>query len=169
MKADSNNQDSVADLGIFDLNEPSDLYRIILDVYAEYIDNPTERNFLFLVFGFTHLREWIAKSSHKEIQQKKNDGKQLTDEETFFDDIYDLSSFKIIQSLCNRSKHRIVRHDRDVKTFKDAGLRAGLGKAGDRLNQLYFLIDGRDSRDFFIELIQKYNQWFSMVSDESAA
>jgi len=37
----------------------------------------------------------------------------------------------------------------------------GLGKMGDSLGQLYFLIDGKDSRDYFIELIRKYNEWFS--------
>jgi hypothetical protein len=41
------------------------------------------------------------------------------------------------------------------------GLRAGIGKVGDRRDQIYFLIDGCDSRDYFIELIHKYNEWFN--------
>lgn len=149
----------MSDLDLFDLNEPVDLYKIIHEVYAEYIERPTERNFLFLALGFTHLREWIAQSKHSDIEQKLNRGEPLTDGEQFFVDIYSLPSFQVIQELCNRGKHHVTRGAK-ATTSKTEGLRAGIGKAGDRLDQLYFLIDDRDSRDYFIELIHKYNEWF---------
>ena len=84
----------------------------------------------------------------------------LSDSEEFFLKMYELDSFKTIQALCNRGKHHITR---DIKnqTSKLNGLRAGLGRVGDSLNQTYFLIDGVDSRDYFIELLNKYNHWFS--------
>ncbi|WP_104656993.1 hypothetical protein [Ralstonia insidiosa] len=147
-------------LDLFDLNEPKDLYRIIHEVYGEYVDRPTERNFLFLVLGFTHLREWIAQSKHSDIERKQKNGEALTDGEKFYVEIYALPAFQVVQELCNRGKHHITR-DAKATTSKMEGLRAGLGKAGDKLDQLYFLVDGQDSRDYFTELIRKYNEWFA--------
>lgn len=146
-------------MDLFDLNEPKDLYRIILEVYEEYIRYPTERDFLFLTLGLTHLREWISESSYEEIKYKERAGQALTDGERFFVEIYSMPSFRIIQELCNRGKHHITSGTQG-STSKAEGLQAGLGRAGDSLGQLYFLIDGRDSRDYFIDLIQKYNEWF---------
>lgn len=149
------------DLDLFDLNEPQDLYRIIHEVYAEYVKKPTERNFLFLALGFTHLREWIAQSKHSDIKRKQEEGQLLTDGEKFYVEIYAHPSFQVIQELCNRGKHHITRGTK-ATTSKIEGFRAGIAKAGDRLDQRYFLIDGRDSREHFYELIQKYNEWFGL-------
>lgn len=146
-------------IDLFDLNEPKDLYRILYEVYEEYIEHPTERNFLFLALGFTHLREWISESNYEEIKQKQSAGRELTDGEKFFVEIYSLPSFRVIQELCNRGKHHITSGGQ-ATTSKLEGFRAGIGRVGDSLGQHYFLIDGCDSRDYFIELIQKYNEWF---------
>ena len=32
---------------------------------------------------------------------------------------------------------------------------------GDKNDQAYFLIDNRDSREYFLDIIHKYNEWFS--------
>jgi hypothetical protein len=115
---------------------------------------------LFLALGFTHLREWISGSTYDEIKQKRNSGCDLTDGEQFSDEIYSLRSFRVIRELCNRGKHYITSGTH-ATTSKVGGLRAGIGKVGDRRDQIYFLIDGCDSRDYFIELIHKYNEWFN--------
>ena len=146
-------------MDLFDLNEPKDLYKIILQVYDEYSCTPTERNFLFLVLGFTHLREWISESSYYEIRSKKEKGQALTDGEHFFEEIYLLPSFRTIQELCNRGKHHVTHVEHGL-TSKVEGFQMGLGKMGDSLGQMYFLIDGEDSRDYFFELVKKYNEWF---------
>lgn len=146
-------------LDLFDLNKPTDLYRIILAVYGDYVKHPTEKDFLLLVLGFTHLREWIAETGYDEIREKQKAGKPLSEGEQFFTEIYDLPSFKVVQELCNRGKHHITRGN--TKTSKLQGLRFGIGKFGDRFDQTYFLIDGEDSRDCFIELMNKYNMWFA--------
>jgi len=150
----------MAELDLFDLNEPSDLYRIIHEVYREYIEHPTERNFLLLALGFVHLREWIAESSHADIERKLKAGDKLSPGESFFTEMYAMPEFRTIQELSNRGKHYIVKNT-GARTSKTAGLQVGLAKAGDSLDQTYFLIDGRDSRDYFIPLIHKYNEWFS--------
>lgn len=144
---------------MFDLNEPKDLYRIILGTLDEYSRNPTEKDFLFLTLGLTHLREWISESGQREIRAKQERGEGLTDGERFFADIYEIPSFRVVQGLCNRGKHHITVGNLAV-TEKVEGLRAGFGRAGDSLGQTYFMIDGQDSREYFAELIRKYNEWF---------
>jgi hypothetical protein len=69
--------------------------------------------------------------------------------------IYDLSEFKVIQNLCNRGKHFI---ETPYETSKTRGLRVEIGKVGDSLNQNYFLINGKDSQDYFIPMFHKYNE-----------
>lgn len=150
-------------IDLFDLNEPKDLYKIIHEVYREYINHPTERNFLFLILGFTHLCEWISKSKYEDIKKKKNRGDSLTDGELFSLEIHLMHSFDIVRNLCNRGKHYITRST-SPETSKVEGLNVGFGKVGDSIDQLYFLIDGRDSREYFIDLINKYNDWFSKQS-----
>ena len=95
-------------MDLFDLNEPQDLYKIILEVYEEYAEGPTERDFLFLTLGLTHLREWISESNYSEIKKKKKSGCPLRRGEKFFEEIYLLPSFRTIQDLCNRGKHNIT-------------------------------------------------------------
>lgn len=145
-------------LDLFDLNNPVDLYEIVLDTYDKYVQEPTEKDFFFLVFGFTHLREWISESGYAEIVKKKNAGTPLSNAEKFFEEIYDLPSFKVVQELCNRGKHHVTQGK--FKTSKDQGIKVGLARAGDKVGQTHFLIDGRDSREYFIELVHKYNSWF---------
>jgi hypothetical protein len=152
----------MTDLNLFDLNKPVDLYKIIHEVYLDYIKTPTEKDFLFLALGFTHLREWIAEGDWNAIKSKKEENLPLTEGEYFFEEIFKLKEFQVIQGLCNKGKHFITtRSGKTVKTSQEIGLRVGIGKMGDRLNQKYFLIDGKDSRDYFIKLIGKYNEWFS--------
>lgn len=150
----------MTDVDLFRLNNARDLYGVTLDTYTNYIQNPTERDFLFLVFAFTHLREWISGVGHKEIDEKKRLGMPLSAGEIFFLSIFELNEFKTVQALCNRGKHCIVG---DVKnrTSKVSGLDVRFGTVNDSLDQTYFLIDDVDSRQIFIKLIQKYNSWFN--------
>ncbi|GJL58072.1 MAG: hypothetical protein NPIRA03_09290 [Nitrospirales bacterium] len=152
----------MTELNLFDLNKPADLFKIIHEVYVDYIKTPTEKDFLILALGLTHLREWIAEGDWEGIKCKKQSKLPLTDGEKFFEEIYHLDEFKVIQGLCNKGKHFITTPTGwTPNTSQEIGLRAGIGKAGDGLDQKYFLIDGKDSRDYFIKLIGKYNQWFS--------
>lgn len=148
-------------IDLYDLNNPRDFYRIIQKELEDYCRSPTEKGFLLLALGFTHLREWIAEGSgHDEIKKKLQSGVDLTKGERFFVEIFALESFKVVSDLCNRSKHFIKRKSRN-ETSKDTGFCVGHGRAGDNLNQTYFLIDGKDSRDHFYELSGKYNEWLA--------
>ncbi len=146
-------------LDYFDVNSAKELYKLCLSSYTEYASNPDPKNFIFLVFSFNHLREWIAESDYKTLNHKKKKNLQLTKNEQLFFDIYELPEFKIINSLCNRGKHFITKH-KSPETLKVYGLNCTHGKVCDSLDQEYYLIDSIDSRDIFIKLIQRYNQWF---------
>jgi len=65
-----------------------------------FISSQTKRpqDLLLLVFGLTHLREWIAPGY-------KYDRPAVTPAEHFYQKIFTLKEFKILQNLCNRSKH----------------------------------------------------------------
>lgn len=149
---------------MFDLNEPQDFFKIITEAYEEYVRHPTERNFLFLTLGLTHLREWISESNRQQIQHKEKVGIELTDGEIFFNDLFALPEFRVIQELCNRGKHHITS-GQTAETAKVESARAGLARAGDSLGQTYFLIDGHDSRYYFETLIKKYDEWFASQQD----
>lgn len=147
-------------IDLFEINEAKDLYAIILDAYSDYTENPSEKDFLLLAFGLTHLREWISESTASEICSKNRMGIPLTPGEKFFESIYHIEAFKIVQKLCNRGKH-FLSTDFSPTTAKITGRPVGIARLGDRENQEQFLINKKDSRDYFLELIQKYNSWFS--------
>lgn len=147
-------------LDYFGLKNGEELFSEIQSAISEYSSQPNERLFLFLVFSLNHLREWIAESSYIDINNKIKNNIPLSDEESFFNEIWKLDEFKIINSLCNRGKH-FLSTSKDLKTSKSQGFNCGMSTAGDSLDQEYFLIDGIDSRNIFFPVIRKYYLWFN--------
>jgi hypothetical protein len=86
----------------FDLHDAEALFGLLRLVANSISSSPSKRvqDFLFLVFGLTHLREWIAPGYDPQHTA-------TTPAEQFFQHIYDLREFRILQHLCNRSKHMI--------------------------------------------------------------
>lgn len=150
-------------LNIYNLNTAEDLFSEIQDAFSEYSKPPSERTFLFLIFSLNHLREWIAKSSYRELDKKIKKGINLTPEEKIFYEIGNLKEFKIINEICNKTKHHIITKDK-YSTSKVQGFRAGLGRCGDSLDQEYFLINGQDSRNILLPIIRFYYEWFEKQS-----
>lgn len=54
---------------------------------------------LYLLMGVNHLRDWIAPGFKAKNQSP------ITPEQHFYVGIYSLPEFKIVNSLCNHSKH----------------------------------------------------------------
>lgn len=109
------------------------------------------------MFSLNHLREWIAENEHKGI--KKKPVTELTTGEKLFLKLWDLEEFKIINSLCNRSKHCVV--DQSIVTSVNKGMTAG-SSVSDSLGQIYYRIDGLDSRIVFAAVIREYRDWFAV-------
>lgn len=115
---------------------------------------------MFLVFALNHLREWIAECDYDKINKKKEAGIVLTKEESFFCQIWLLEEFRTINDFCNLGKHYKTKN-REHETGKLHRFRCGFSRCGtDSLNQEYFLIDGKDSRDFLRPVYLAYLEWF---------
>jgi hypothetical protein len=86
----------------FDLYDPEALFGLLKSVAESFSSSPTKRvqDLLLLVFGLTHLREWIAPDYDPQCPA-------TTPAQKFFQQIYALREFKILQHLCNRSKHMV--------------------------------------------------------------
>jgi len=99
-------------IDLFELKNARDLFSEIQAAICEYHEKPNSRLFLFLVFSLNHLREWIAEASSTEIDKsikvKGKTGIKLSRAEKFFLNISELQEFKIVKSLCNRSKHHLI-------------------------------------------------------------
>ncbi|MBE0619770.1 MAG: hypothetical protein IH605_04195 [Burkholderiales bacterium] len=86
----------------FDLCDPEELFGLLKSVAESFSSSPTKRvqDLLLLVFGLTHLREWIAPGYDPQCPATMPAQK-------FFQQIYTLREFKTLQHLCNRSKHMV--------------------------------------------------------------
>ncbi|HHQ4480428.1 TPA: hypothetical protein ACSP1H_000905 [Aeromonas veronii] len=142
---------------MFELESPRSLFEEIQSALTEYNRKPNSRLFLFIVFSLNHLREWIAENGAREIFEKSKAGKELSDGEIFCQEIGQLTEFKLVKSLCNKSKHISVRLPFELTISR--GFHVG-GSCTDSLGQIYYEIDGIDSRKVFFVVMQKYNEWF---------
>jgi len=145
-------------IDLFNLQTAKDLFSHTQRSFNEFYKNPDDITLLALLFMLNHLREWIAECNHYTIEEKRRKGLQLTKEEQFLEDIFNVQEFKIINQLCNRGKHSIKKVT--YKTDMSKGAKAGLTKAGDSLSQIYYLVDDRDIRDIMDKVIQEYQKWF---------
>lgn len=84
----------------FYIQSAEQLFYLLKTVANTFTSSEAKRmqDLLLLVFGLTHLREWIAPG----FDPKRP---PVTPGEQFFQDIYMLDEFKVLQALCNRSKH----------------------------------------------------------------
>lgn len=84
----------------YDIDSADQLFRLLKRVAEGFSSVRGERtqDLLLLVFGLTHLREWIAPDYDlRRLPQ--------TREDAFYEEIFKLEEFNILRLLCNRSKH----------------------------------------------------------------
>ncbi len=155
------------ELDFFGLRSSKDLYKEIRKNFIDFYSAPDDTRFLLLIFTLNHLREWIAESNWEKIKEKRRRNESLTDGEKFFEDIWEMPEFRVINSLCNRGKHYITKSQHN-KTNTVQGFSAGLGRCGDSLGQLYYLIDGVDVRDILSKVVLKYDSWFNEKKDNNS-
>lgn len=142
---------------MFELESPRSLFEEIQSALTEYNRKPNSRLFLFIVFSLNHLREWIAGNGAKEVYDKSKAGKELSDGEVFLLEIGTLSEFNLVRLLCNKSKHISVSLPYELTTSRGFHVDS---PCTDSLDQLYYTIDGLDSRHVFCVVMQKYSEWF---------
>jgi hypothetical protein len=157
------NEKSGTTLDLFELEKPLDLFREIQAAAADYERAPSSRLLLFLLFALNHLREWIADASLETLESRRKEGGLKANEALFYD-IWEMKEFRLINSLCNRSKHHITQAG--SKTSVTQGMTCA-SPCSDSLGQTYYRIDNVDSRAVFAPVIRKYFEWFSRVGQFS--
>jgi hypothetical protein len=143
----------------FDIHSAEELFRLLKLVANTFTSSRAKRaqDLLFLVFGLTHLREWIAPGY---------DPKQtpVTPAEQFYQRIFVLDEFKVLQALCNRSKHMSVTdsvmgtlHESTVDDWPDVDSVSDF----DRGFPTAYSVDERDVEDVIRAVIKFYeDRWF---------
>ncbi len=84
----------------YDIDSADQLFCVLKRVAEGFssVRGKRTQDLLLLVFGLTHLREWIAPDYDlRRLPQ--------TREDAFYEEIFKLEEFNILRLLCNRSKH----------------------------------------------------------------
>ena len=152
---------------IFDINSEKGLFFLINRTIKRFTDELEKdvTELLFLLMALNHLREWIAPGYGRD--QDGNWPDPDNDGEQFFLDIYnECPEFKIINKLCNRTKHpeKIpqITHSEHGLTIDE-----WKGKIDDLLDfdkgpaTNYYFVDGRNVIDIINTVIDFYKtEWF---------
>jgi hypothetical protein len=143
----------------FDIQSAERLFHLLKSIANTFTSSKAKRtqDLLLLVFGLTHLREWIAPDFDPQHPP-------LTPEQQFYQDIYELAEFKALQGLCNRSKHMIATnsvmgtlHEATIDDWPDVDSVLDF----DRGLPTAYSVDDRDVEDVIRAVIRFYDDgWF---------
>lgn len=132
----------------FDIESADQLFSLLKTVASKLATSEKKRteDFLLLIFGLTHLREWIA----PDYDWKKC--APVTPEEYFFQEIWKFDEFKFLQALCNRSKHMCAT---------DSAMGVLYKRNSDRRFLVGYFADGKDIEEVVRAVIKFYEEkWF---------
>ncbi len=134
---------------------PLGMFEFTKEVFFRYYEYASEADFILLIFLLYHLREQIVEG--RKIEEIVNIApSERTEGQVLFLKLWQMSEFQIIREICNGIKH----HKIDKEVLETEGFICGLSRCGDRLDQRYFLIDGADSRDIFLDVFNQYRIFF---------
>ena len=108
----------------------------------------------FLIFSLNHLREWICPGYHySSIPQNEN--------ETKFNEIYALESFKMINDLANHTKHLQTKNSVGIKAYPTIDDWPSLDDVGLlSVGYVSFYIENKNLTDVIKDLILAYKGLF---------
>ena len=138
----------------FNIESAGQLFDLLKTVAKRFLtsDEKQTEDFLLLVFGLTHLREWIAPD-----YDWKNDPQ--TPAENLFQEIFKLEEFKLLQGLCNRSKHMCATNYAMgplFKTVREPSINENSVSQSGRRHLVGFFVNGNDMEDVFRVVIKFY-------------
>lgn len=136
---------------------PKGMFDLVEATYQRYYRNASEADFILLIFILNHLREQIV-DGQKYDQIESINLEDRSPAQRLFMGLWELDEFQIIREICNGTKHH--RIETNLSQVENA--RAGIARAGDSLDQKYYLIDGEDSRNIFTTIITKYKDYFNI-------
>ena len=143
---------------LFELHGSRDLFEEIKLAMVDYDSAPNSRLLLFLLFSLNHLPEWIAGESYERLKKRQDSGERLLPNQIFCLSLGQMQDFNTIRKLCNRSKHYKIQ--RGAITSVTEGMTCD-SPCTDSLDQVYYLIDGVDSRTILQSVMLEYHNWFA--------
>ncbi|MEI2583433.1 hypothetical protein [Scytonema sp. PRP1] len=144
------------DQGLFQLTV-DDLYCKAKNDLESFLKNPNDDVLLNVLFSFNHLRDWIYPKGHEAYKNKIEN--QRTKEEKIHAQLHEDEDYKIVRELCNRIKH-VNKKDSASETEVKHGLFAGIARAGDKLDNRNYLVDGQDLRSILERVFDLYKGYF---------
>ena len=143
----------------FDIDSPEQLFDLLKIVASSFtsLQGKRTQDLLFLVFGLTHLREWIAPG----YDPKK---KPASSEEQFYEKIFGLTEFNILRALSNRSKHMSqskpamgALYGAKISDWPDINSVTNVSRGP----PIAYFVDGHDIEDVIRAVIRFYDEnWF---------
>lgn len=144
--------------GLFELKNANDLFKKAQTDYESFCNDPNDYDLFNLLTTLNHLREWIHPAGYTSYKNKKKS--EYTPEEKIHYQLYKNKNYKIINELCNNSKHF---NDSGIgeKTEILNGFICGFNRCGDSLGQRNYLVEDKDLRDIIREVFLIYKDYFS--------
>jgi hypothetical protein len=136
----------------FNIESPDQLFSLLKVVARRFTSSPSKRteDLLLLVFGLTHLREWIA----PDYSPKRP---AVAPGEKFYQAMFELEEFRLLKGLCNRSKHMCATdsamgalHGGPIDNWPDTDSVLDF----DRGAPIAYFVDGRDMDDVIRAVIK---------------
>lgn len=151
---------TATDSQFFDINSDEAFFRSLERATLKFRLSKVKdtANVLYLLMGVNHLRDWICPGFNAKEQVP------TTPEQHFYVAIYGLPEFKIVNSLCNRSKHMgrmpyklEASYGAMVSEYPDIDSLFGFENGP----PLGYLVDGRDLIEI-IEVALRYyrTEWY---------
>jgi hypothetical protein len=148
----------------FEIQSAEQLFALLKVIADRFTQEPAKRveDLLLLVFGLTHLREWIAPGyspTHVPISPEQN----------FYQNILTLEEFRILQGLCNRSKHMSLTtgsmgasHEPPIDDWRDGDSVSIFGRGP----TIAYCVEGYDVDDVIRVVVAFYQEhWFQWTRD----
>lgn len=144
-------------MGVYSFNSPERLYERLLKLRLAFNEMPSDELVMDMVFPLYHLREWICPGGYDSFRHKPKE--EYTKEEILHVTLHHLPEYEVIREMCNAAKHYQVEKTIESTRVLKRSI-AGLVRAGDRLGQTYYFINGRDLRDFINPVLKVYSDYF---------
>lgn len=146
----------------FDIETSDQLFYLLKLVSKRFTTGRGKRpeDMLLLVFGLTHLREWISPNYSPKQQA-------VTPSEQFYQAIFDLEEFKVLKALCNRSKHMCATdsamgtlYGGQIDDWSDVDSVLDFDRGPPRA----YFVNGRDMDDVVRTVVNFYeDHWFKIA------
>jgi len=150
--------------GIFDINSDEAFFRSLQRASLKLQSNKVKETakLLYLLMGVNHLRDWIAPGFNWKV------GEPLTPGQHFGVAIFNLPEFKVVNAVCNRSKHMgCLRYPLEIEygTMIDEYPEIDSIFDFDNGPPTGYSVDGRDLLDIVDVALGYYEtHWYSQFS-----